>query len=74
MTPKEKAKELVNKMHLFSSGDIGNGDLTGANAKQCALIHAKEVLMLFANNKYDSRYEYYEQVIIELKKFTGNGF
>ena len=42
MREKQKAKELVDRMHLFSSGDSGKDDLTKANAKQCALICVEE--------------------------------
>jgi hypothetical protein len=44
MTPKEKANELIDRMHLFSCGDSGKDDLTKANAKQCALIVVKEIM------------------------------
>jgi len=44
MTAKEKANELIMKMYLFSSGDNGKGDLTKANAKQCALITVNEIM------------------------------
>lgn len=52
MTPKEKAKELVNKYKPFVYGFIGSSMLTNTedqsvikmNAKQCALIAVDEII------------------------------
>ncbi len=50
MPPKEKAHEL---MMIFEY-------------KPYALKCIDEILSLFVNNKYDSRYEYYQQVKEEI--------
>jgi len=42
MTPKEKAKELVNKFHNHTWN--GEDNLGNFNAQQCALICCDEVL------------------------------
>ena len=44
MKPKDMANDLINRMHLFTTGDIGNGDLEGENAKQCAIICVNELI------------------------------
>ena len=45
MTPKEKAKELVNKFAIYSEGGLDNSIQTIlCNSKQCALIAVDEIL------------------------------
>jgi len=43
MTPKEKAKELVDRFKQYSSGNVG-GDSEKYTAKQCALICVEEMI------------------------------
>jgi len=69
MTPKEKAKELVEKMYLAHSNSVS--EITHHLAKQCALIAADEVT---ANNFWkdspsDVNYlEYWYNVKQEIEK------
>jgi len=60
MTPKEKAKELGNK--YLSTGMLIR------QSKECALIAVDEILSLFMDNKWDSKYEYYQEVKKEIAK------
>jgi|LakMenEpi03Aug12_release.lakeMendotaPanAssembly.Ray.scaffolds.fasta_scaffold1292221_2 hypothetical protein len=46
MTPKEKAKELYNKMYMVDD-PIGNYPMCFDTAKQCALIAVEEILKQF---------------------------
>ncbi len=71
-THKQKAIELLKKMHLFTSGDSGKDDLTWANAKQCALIEVHDILdMLAFDLGHDETarglYKYYEEVKKEIE-------
>ncbi len=58
MTPKEKAKELVNKYKKYADDGRHNGfysgEITFNNQKQCALIAVDEILSLLplANRDY----------------------
>lgn len=61
MTPKQKAKELLRKVDETVCGDINK-----RNTKDIALLIVDEILSLFEQNKYDSRYGYYEAVKQEL--------
>jgi hypothetical protein len=70
MTPKEKAKELVDKMWVYA---LPNANGSWANAKQCALIAVDEVLI--ANTfdmqdieRYLIEYKYYQEVRQEIQK------
>lgn len=63
MTPKEKAKELLDK-HQFV--------LTEKHfAKQCALITVDEIIEALSFHSWQNRneIEYYEEVKQELKKY-----
>lgn len=63
LTPKEKAKELVDKMHIES--DIIYV-MSKAQAKKCALISVDEILSVL---DYPSpQYTYYLAVNIEIEK------
>lgn len=63
MTPKEKAKELVNKMHIES--DIVY-IMSKVQARKCALIAVQEILNIL---EYPSpQYSYYLAVNLELEK------
>ena len=69
MTPKEKAKELVNK--YYCGNDLLYEDLTWIQAKECALIAANEVIDTLYEYHYDSAsgaYEYWTAVKEELEK------
>ena len=59
MTPKEKAKELVNKYLAIQFGDFPTTD-----AKQCALIAVKEIKE--AIELPSQEYKYWEQVEQEI--------
>ena len=63
MTPKEKAKELANKMHIES--DIIY-IMSKVQAKKCSLIAVQEILNIL---EYPSpQYSYYLAVNIEIDK------
>ena len=62
ITPKEKAKELVDKMKLclFSDGDY--------DAKQCALIAVDEIIeILWHTHKNEIEYRYFQEVKQEIE-------
>lgn len=65
MTPKEKARELFDKMDNVVGG--GNYD-----AKQYALITVDEILdscpMYYTGFEYESNLEYWQEVKTEIKK------
>ena len=66
MTPKEKAKELVNMFCWHQSDDYPNSD-EDYHAKQCALICVDEILggsRLF----YIEDYSYWQEVKEEINK------
>ena len=62
MTPKEKAKELVNKMY---------GDelyyMTEGQAKQCALIAVEEILKICVDSLGLSDLDYWQDVKEEIE-------
>ena len=63
MTPKEKAKELVNK--YWGKGITNDKEI----AKQCALIAVKEIL---SNNTDISKHDYWIEVRTEIENnFSG---
>ena len=54
MTPKEKAKELVDKFELNCAGIISNSEDWETLAKESALIVVDEILnVLFQHHKID---------------------
>ena len=65
MTPKEKAKELVDKFTPHSSGNSNNNE-----AKQCALIAVEEILNDYEEFPYkvQSGKEYWMDVWFEIEK------
>jgi hypothetical protein len=77
MTPKEKAKELIEMFIFFASnegttedGFIYSDEMQMFNAKQCALIAVDEMLGLGAivgSDLSDSFYIYWEEVKQEIK-------
>jgi electron transfer flavoprotein alpha subunit len=62
MTPKEKAKQLVEKMIIYHSPD----DKDYEAAKDCALIAVDEILKLDNPNTYNYLTENKEHLIVEL--------
>jgi hypothetical protein len=79
MTPKEKARELVDKMMLYSYEKIENekntkyivdNKIKKEYAIQCALIAVNEILIIM-NEEYLSgalKIEYWQEVKQEIKK------
>ena len=65
MSPKEKAKELVDKFSpLAKNWDCYNDEpLEENNAKQCALIAVDEIIQNFFSN-----FDYWQQVKQEIEK------
>jgi len=59
MTPKEKAKELVEKFSKIQLGETEDGlpfFMPIDEAKQCALIAVNEIFMLDINAKCESQF------------------
>jgi hypothetical protein len=77
MTPKEKAKELVDKysikVEVFFTEDsiprIVNAQLRLQSAKQCALIAVDEIMLneKINHSSLDKTYEYLEEVKKEIE-------
>ena len=67
MTPKEKAKELVNKFKLSFAGVISNDEDWESLAKQCALI-AVNLLMeeAYRQHDYEGFISYWKEVKQEI--------
>lgn len=68
MTPKEKAKELVDEYRLIlikSNTDAGEEILCTLLAKECALVAVEEV---FSNNTDESKHDYWIEVKEEIEK------
>lgn len=71
-SPKEKAKELVNKYIIELNYKLPLKDCDYL-AEQCALIAVDEIIKELQNNLYDSYYyyrqeDYWEEVKQEIKK------
>ena len=64
MTPKEKAKELVNKLTLSSNAQDGSW-MCEDLAKQCALIAADELLDI--NGASSNHYKFWQNVKSQIK-------
>ena len=64
MTPKEKAKELVEKMYVVHSHSAS--DISYYFSKQCALIAVDEVISVPYLLKYESWF--YKEVKQEIEK------
>ena len=58
MNEKEKAKELIDKMWIYS---IPNANGSWNNAKQCALICVDEILNAVTTIA-DKKYDYWQEV------------
>jgi hypothetical protein len=69
MTPKEKAKELVDKMYLVPELN-GSCILTKHTAKECALIAVDELIKLyeFENPHRGFKISYWDDVKTEIEK------
>jgi hypothetical protein len=71
MTPKEKAKELVDKMWIYA---LPNANGSWVNAKQCALIAVDLILNQYNTGMFDFKIlsdeevEYWQEVKQEIKK------
>ena len=64
MTPKEKAKELIDKFMPHSSGDSNNNE-----TKECALIAIDEIMKVVSfYNDTQAEYYYWEEVQEEIEK------
>jgi hypothetical protein len=66
MTPKEKARDLVDKFvyHVESITDWGQLN----NAKECALIAVDEILKITWVDKFLTVEEYWQEVKTEINK------
>ena len=69
MTPKEKAKELVDNFKPFCGGYVGES-VNKYFAKQCALISADEIraMMYEAGNLPEFTKDYWQEVKKEIQK------
>lgn len=66
MKPKEKAKELVDKMYQHQ---WRKDTIEFRNAKQCAIIAVDEILEIVPkNNGWQTSLEYWQQVKQEIEK------
>jgi len=78
MTPKEKAKELVDGFKKYTESDWLNSDLLEQktisntilfNAKKCALIAVDEIINACEYNRVESyNTDWWEKVKIEINK------
>jgi predicted RNase H-like HicB family nuclease len=66
-TPKEKAKELVDKYYYLFSIELEN-TIDYREAKQCALIAVDEILELLINSNldYSNTIKYFQKVKQEI--------
>ena len=70
MTPKEKAKELFNKMYMVED-PMGNYPMCFDTAKQCALIAVDEIILQcwdYREIDLGISLEYWEEVKQEIEK------
>lgn len=70
MTPKEKAKELVERYDFISTHDgldIMDEELTMLDRKQCALIAVDEIIYVL-DQYIDPVRRYWEEVKLEIQK------
>ena len=72
MTPKEKAKELVNKMKL-ATDEFGYININTERHKQCAVIAVDEILNSVKNNFiYSIKFhERWKEVKQEIENYNG---
>lgn len=68
MSPKEKAKDLIEKYQFVKIANY----TSMFEVKQCALIAVDEILEVISFNKYDDKYweeeEYWNEVKLEIEK------
>ena len=65
MTPKEKAKQLVNKFAIYLRANLMHDEDADEDAKECALILLDELL---ASSINAAEYNYYVDVKQEIEK------
>ena len=71
MTPKEKAKELVDKYWIYLRAGLLYDEEAKDDAKHCALIAVDEIIDTLYEYHYDSAsgaYEYWTEVKEQLEK------
>jgi len=70
MTPKEKAKELVDKfiVHTRVYHEVLGWEDYIESAKQCALIAVDEIISFLSDDPYYKDYDYFHQVKTEIEK------
>ncbi len=71
MTAKEKAEELVYKMHNVDFHDLPDElAMQFTHAKQCALIAVDEIIIALEGNHWQNRVimDYYEEIKQEIEK------
>jgi hypothetical protein len=66
MTPKEKAKELVEKFELIFISS--NADAWTTPSKKCALIAVDEILNTYSKWDYANDKEFFDPYYIEVKE------
>lgn len=80
MTPKEKAKELVDVFYQTTPNETWINEPLGVfmetytawgQAKQCALIAVDEIIkLLWHTHKNEIEYEFWKEVKIEIKNLS----
>ena len=71
MTPKEKAKELVDKYSTYVVMWSGGIEVETQNVKQCALIAVDEILdsvIIIDLTTAENQFKYWQEVKKEIKK------
>jgi hypothetical protein len=68
MTPKEKAKELIDKFTIDLRPFSEYGHWDEYQGKQCALICVDEILNDIILSKYYSRYSFWQEVKKEIEQ------
>ena len=67
MTPKEKAKQLVNKFAMYLRANLMHDEDANEDAKQCALICLDEMLDI-RNGLYVNEGSLVQEYLLEVKK------
>jgi hypothetical protein len=68
MTPKEKAKEIFNKMYQVDD-IMGNYPMCFDTAKKCALIAVDEIISSIDAEEYVILYNYWQKVKQEIETY-----
>jgi ABC-type uncharacterized transport system ATPase component len=72
MTPKEKAKELVEKFKITSLAFLDGSERANAIGKNCALLAVGEILLdytlTFRDKQMHKSYEYWQKVKKEIEQ------